>query len=189
MSPSPQRPDQELLQQISDGGRAQETAIEQLYTQYFQLVYEGRKKYHQLRDEDLVSAYNSSIIALRRQIVQGKFRGESTLWTYLNRIFINQCIDIIRKRTSNREETREVLPEDLAQSQQGFEQISVREDYQHLLKQLDQLGEPCKQIILDAEYWGYNSEEIAQRIGFANAKSVNSKKYTCLQKLRQMLAA
>ena len=96
---------------------------------------------------------------------------------------------MIRKRSSNREELRETLPENWQESEEAFHKFSLREDFQHLMLQMDRLGEPCKQIILDAEYWGYSSEEIARRIGFANAKSVNSKKYTCLQKLRQLLAA
>lgn len=188
ISPPP-TDDQTLLNQIQQGGSVQESAIRQLYQQYFHLALEGRKKYPQLNDDELVSAYNSAILSVRKQIVLGNFRGDSTLWTYLNRIFINRCIDLIRKRSSNKEETRETLPEDLEKSWGAFTQIERKDDFEQLLQQMNHLGEPCKQIILDAEYYGYSSEEIAQRVGFSNARSVNSKKYTCLQRLRKMLAA
>ena len=47
--------DADWIAQIQAGGTAQETAIRQLYQKYFHLALEGRKKYHQLNDEELVS--------------------------------------------------------------------------------------------------------------------------------------
>lgn len=179
--------DQEIIQGISSGGMQQEIAIRRLYEQYFHLTYDGRRKYHQLSEDDLITAYNSAIISLRKHVLNGSFRGESTLWTYLNRIFFNKCIDIIRKHASNRVDTYEEIPDRVDSNRNILTNMTIQEDFQLLLDQLDNLGEPCKQIILDSEYKGYNSEEIAERVGFSNAKSVNSKKYTCLQKLRQLL--
>lgn len=179
--------DQIILEGILLGGAKQEKAIKRLYEQYFHLIYNGRKKYHQLSDDDLLTAYNAAIISIRRHVLNQTFRGDSSLWTYLNKIFYNKCIDIIRKVSSNREDAYESLPDQEDEHGTVLTQMTVNEEFEQLVAQLGQLGEPCKQIIMDSEYLGYNSEEIAQRVGFSNARSVNSKKYSCLQRLRKLL--
>lgn len=179
--------DRMILEGIQAGGAKQELAIKRLYEQYFHLIYNGRKKYHQLNDDELLMAYNSSIISLRRHILNRTFREEASLWTYLNKIFFNKCIDIIRKVSSNKEDAYETLPEKEDEQGNALTAMTDNEEFNQLVAQLAQLGEPCKQIIMDSEYHGYNSEEIAQRIGFSNARSVNSKKYSCLQRLRKLI--
>lgn len=42
------------------------------------------------------------------------------------------------------------------------------EAFEDLLGKMKTLGETCLQILLDSEYWGYSSDEIAQRIGYRN---------------------
>ncbi|MEM7660080.1 MAG: sigma-70 family RNA polymerase sigma factor, partial [Bacteroidota bacterium] len=107
--------------------------------------------------------------------------------TYLNKIFYNKCIDIIRKYASNRVDAYEEVPDRVDQDDNIIRRMSVQDDFQQLVSMLGQLGDTCKQIILDSEYHGYNSEEIAERVGFSNARSVNSKKYSCLQRLKKMI--
>lgn len=179
--------DKKIIAGIRQGGIQQEKSINELYEAYFYLVYDGRGKFHQLSRDELIGAYNESIISLRRQIVEGHFRGGSSLLTFLNTIFFRKCVDIIRKTTSNLVEAWADLPDDEDEAPNMLRQMTVKESFDELLNKLDQLGSPCKEIILDAEYSGYKSEEIAQRIGFSNAKSVNSKKYSCLQRLYKLI--
>lgn len=181
--------DKKIIEGIKMGGIQQERSIKKLYEAYFHLVHDGKRKYHQLRHEELLSAYNESIIAIRRHIVEGHFRGASSLWTYLNTIFFRKAVDIIRKGSSNIVEAVDELPEEMDIAPNMLQKMATQERYQNLLGKLDQLGSPCKEIILDSEYSGYNSEEIAERIGFSNAKSVNSKKYSCLKRLHKMFQA
>jgi RNA polymerase sigma-70 factor (ECF subfamily) len=180
-------PEKKIIEGIRKGGIQQEKSIRQLYEAYFHLVHDGRRKYHQLSPDDLLEAYNESIISIRRQIVEGHFRGESSLWTFLNAIFFRKAVDIIRKSASNLIEAVDELPDEADVAHNMLQKMALQEDYEDLLDKLDQLGSPCKEIILDSEYSGYNSEEIARRIGFSNAKSVNSKKYSCLQRLYKII--
>lgn len=178
--------DDYLIAEIQAGGSRQEQAIKRLYEQNFHMARLGGRKYRTLDDEDLVTAFNSAVIALRQQLISNAFRGESSLSTYLTRIFSNRCIDLLRRKSRSRMESMETVRE-----KAGDDDILdslVRSDRLKLaMTLLRQLGDACRQILLDSEYWGYNSEEIAERIGFSTANSVNSKKYSCLQKLRQML--
>jgi RNA polymerase sigma factor (sigma-70 family) len=179
--------DEEIIEGIRAGGRKQEKSIRLLYETYFHLTFSARQKYPQLREDELISAYNSAILAIRKQVVEGRFRGDSSLWTFLNTIFFRACVDILRKLPTNLIENAPELPEQESGNPNALQQVMEKEDFEHLISTLNQLGDPCRQIILDSEYHGYASEEIAQRIGFSNAKSVNSKKYNCLKRLRKMI--
>ncbi|MEZ4772377.1 MAG: sigma-70 family RNA polymerase sigma factor [Bacteroidia bacterium] len=179
--------DEEIIDRINAGGKAQEIAIERLYDKYFSLIFEGKKKFHQLTQDELTQAYNSAILSVRGQIIAGLFHRKSSLWTFLYRIFFNKCIDIIRKNSSNKTDPYEKLPEPNTSETNFLHELYIKEDFQQMMGLLDKLGDPCRKIIIDSEYYGYSSEEIAQEIGYSNAKSVNSKKYTCLQTLRKML--
>ena len=179
--------DEHLIGEIRAGGRRQELAVKQLYTQCFHLARHGKSKYRQLDEDDCVSAYNLAIIAVRNQVLNGAFRGDSAIQTYLNRIFMNRCIDILRTRSSNPVEFVEHLPDSTDESQDLLSRWITEEQVEQVNQKLLQLGSACQQILMYSEYHGYNSEEIAEAIGFKNANSVNSKKYACLQKLRELM--
>lgn len=179
--------DEHLTGEIRAGGSRQELAIKTLYEQCFHLARFGKSKYHQLDEDELLSAYNSAVIAVRNQILNGAFRGDSAIQTYLNRIFMNRCIDIIRAKSSNPVELVERLPDNADESQDLLARWAAEEQVELVKQKMLLLGNACQQILMYAEYLGYSSVEIAEAIGFKNANSVNSKKYACLQKLRELL--
>lgn len=180
--------DQQLIEAIQYGGPKQEQAIRQLYQQCFYLVRDGRSKYRQLDDEDLLSAYNNAIIAVRKQILNNTFRGESALATYLQKIFSNRSIDILRTKSSNRIMPVEFIPEKPDESQDLLANWVREEQLAMVREKLKQLGGVCEQILHLSEYLEYTAQQIAEAIGFSNANSVNSKKYSCLQKLRELIS-
>lgn len=179
--------DEYLKGEIHAGGNRQERAIRQLYEQCFHLARYGKTKYRQLDNDDLVSAYNSAIIAVRNQILNGAFRGDSAIQTYLNRIFMNRCVDILRSKSSNPVELVERMPDAPDDSQDLLSRWADEEQVEMVKQKLTQLGGVCQQILMYSEYLGYSSAETAEVVGFKNANSVNSKKYACLQKLRELM--
>lgn len=185
-----QHTDEALIEAIRAGGNRQEQGIRNLYDQFFYLTRDGRKKYPTLDESDLVTAYNSAVISLRKQLLTGAFRGDSALGTYFTRIFTNKCIDLLRKQKSGVQTTPyEYAPEVEDKTPNALNRLIQSDQLERVRRQLQAIGEVCKQILLDSEYYGYSAEEIAARIGFSNAASVNSKKYSCLQKLREALQA
>lgn len=178
--------DDYFIAEIQAGGHRQERGIRRLYEQFLYMAKQGRQRYRSLGDDEVLSAYNLAVIALRNQLVGGTFRGESSISTYLTRIYSNKCIDLLRSKNARPTEPLESARETTSE-EDSLKNLILSDQITRVMEQLQQLGEPCKQILLDSDYWGYSAEEIAQRIGFSNAASVNSKKYTCLQKLRQAL--
>ncbi|MBC7776741.1 MAG: sigma-70 family RNA polymerase sigma factor [Phycisphaerae bacterium] len=181
--------DAQLIGTIQQGGPPQEQAIRHLYEQCFYMVRDGRGKYRQLDDEDLLTAYNSAIIAVRKQILNNAFRGESALATYLQKIFSNRCIDILRTKSSNRTVPMEHIPDAPDESQDLLSRWVREEQLEMVREKLKHLGGVCEKILHLSEYLDYTAQQIAEAIGFSNANSVNSKKYSCLQKLRELMTA
>ncbi len=181
--------DVQLIGAIQQGGPGQEKAIRHLYEQCFYMVRDGRGKYRQLDDEDLLSAYNSAIIAVRKQILNNAFRGESALATYLQKIFSNRSIDILRTKSSNRTVPMEHIPDAPDESQDLLSRWVREEQLEMVRNKLKQLGGVCEKILHLSEYLDYTAQQIAEAIGFSNANSVNSKKYSCLQNLRKLMIA
>lgn len=180
--------DDYLIEEIRAGGNRQELGIRRLYEQFFFLPRQSRQKYPALDESDLISAYNAAIISLRKQLLNGGFRGDSSLSTYLTRIFTNKCIDVLRQNNPAHHSVHIDQISDMEdETQNPLTRLVQSDQLERVRRSLQVLGDVCKQILLDSEYYGYSSEEIAQRIGFSNAASVNSKKYTCLQRLRELL--
>lgn len=178
--------DQEIIKGIIQGGPLREGWITRLYSKYLPMIHGGRKKY-KLSEEELKDAYADTIIAISEQIARGDFEGRSKLSTYLYRIFFNKCVDIIRKNATNRSETGYELSHVKSHEQNALHALVEKDEVEHLLGYFEQLGDRCKQILLDWGYWGYNMHEIAERMGFKNNKSVISQKHKCFEKLKELL--
>ncbi len=177
--------DEEVLKACKAGGASRERAISYLYKQYMGFVYDAQKKFHQLSLDDLRDAYGEAVVGLSRQIDNEVLRGESSLSTYLFRSFSNRCVDKLRRNASNKADWVSQIPKlpDLARNM--LEEMVLTEKFQALAPYLKKIGEKCRQILLDAEYYGYSLEEIAVRTGSKNAGTVSSLKHRCMKRLRE----
>jgi RNA polymerase sigma factor (sigma-70 family) len=63
--------------------------------------------------------------------------------------------------------------------------VIEEEEALKLREALEKLGDPCKTILLLYYYDECSMQEIAQRMGFANADTVKSKKYQCKKALEK----
>ena len=59
--------------------------------------------------------------------------------------------------------------------------------HEYIIKKLDELGEPCKSIIVMHEYNKLKMSEITTKLGYANEHTTRQQKYKCLLKLRKMI--
>lgn len=172
-----------LLADIRLGGLQQERAMSDLFRRYHAFIGMGQGRYR-LSESQAMQAYSDTLLSFRRQVLTERFRGDSQIKTYLFKIFSNKCVDIIRKRPSKEvdglDEARNIPNE----SDNVLRKIIIQEEMDKLMGEFKKLGETCQQILLLAEYLGYTSAEIAEKIGFKNAHSVTSKKHKCLQRLR-----
>ena len=65
--------------------------------------------------------------------------------------------------------------------------IIMKEQADTITLLLDQLGEVCKEILLDVIYHKLSMKEICEKMGFANENVAKTKNYKCKQRLIQLV--
>ncbi|MGK0364760.1 MAG: RNA polymerase sigma factor (sigma-70 family) [Saprospiraceae bacterium] len=178
--------DEKLIGALSGRGLQKEQAIDYMMKQYIQYVPTIARKL-ELDKTLLLDAFTDAIVAVSDQVALGKFKGDSQLSSYFYKIFYFKSVDLLKKQKTNVVEYRENLPEISNQETLTSEKMETNEKIKDLYKYLDRLGEPCKQILIDWGFWGYNMTEIAERTGLKGSLQAKDRKYQCLKKLRKMM--
>lgn len=155
-----------------------------------------RKKFS-ISDDDLDDIFQESSMALFLNIRDGKLTNlTSTLSTYFLRICINQALKSIGKQQkvvplfddsmiTNKDEFRSDKIDELYRlctEDEDAERVAQSERIVQNI--IEVMPDTCKNIF-KGYYWdNFTTSTIADMFGFANANSVKTQKYKCLQKFR-----
>ena len=178
--------DQVIIEGIQKGGTDREKAVNLLFDNNVGFLHTVRKKLF-LTLEEAQDAYADAIVKVASQVSLGKFRGESKLSTYFYKIFYNKCVDVSRKKASNTATRVEEYPELSDPASDLLHKLDVKDEAMQVRKVMGEMGEACKNILLDWAYMGYSMEEIARRRNLKTPESARSLKYKCLKKLRELI--
>lgn len=155
-----------------------------------------RKKFS-ISDDDLDDIYQESSMALFLNIHDGKLSIlTSKITTYFLRICINQTLKFIGKHhkivplfdDSTITNKNEFLPDKidelyrLCTEDEDAERVAQSERI--VQKIIEVMPDTCKNIFRGYYWDNFTTSTIADMYGFANANSVKSQKYKCLQKFR-----
>lgn len=155
-----------------------------------------RKKFS-ISDDDLDDIYQESSMALFLNIHDGKLTNlTSTLFTYFLRICINQTLKFIGKQQkvvplfddsaiTNKDEFRTDKIDELYRlCTEDVDADRVAQSERIVQNIIEVMPDTCKNIF-QGYYWdNFTTSTIADMFGFANANSVKTQKYKCLQKFR-----
>ena len=95
------RADQGIIEQLRRGGTDRRRSEEQLFSRFSYFIREGITK-HSLSEDDAFNAYSDTILVAIENLINAGFEGRASLKTYLYQIFHNKCVDLIRKKTTNK---------------------------------------------------------------------------------------
>jgi len=177
-----------ILHGIKAGGASRRNYEQKLYDIFFYLIREAEKKYG-IQPEEAASVYSDTILAIIKNIVAEKFEGNSSLKTYCYQIFTNKCVDLLRKRTTNRGKMENTMPYDsLAyelpdETRSIIQKLIAKDERQQILEKLNEIGDKCKELLLMFED-GYNDKEIAEFMKYHSADVVKTTRLRCLEKLK-----
>ena len=179
--------DAELLAAIQQGS-GMDAAIKSIYREHFDsLTWIVKNNSGSRQDaEDIFQEVLVSFIGL---VQQGKFRGESTVKTFLFSMMKHTWLNELKKR--GRSELRE-LKFEKARDQQETDVsylITEREAKKHVMDVVDQLGDTCKKILVMFYYENLSMKEILANLEYENEQVVRNKKYKCLKQLEQMITS
>lgn len=181
--------DMAILEGLKAGGTQRRIFERDLYKTFFYFIHQGVKKYG-MAEEDAASAYSDAIISIIDNIVKGNFEGRSALKSYCYKIFSNKCVDLLRKDTTNKRKVNQAMPIDSLlyelpdQARTVVQQILLKEQRQHLMQKLIELGDKCRQVLLFFED-GYSDKEIAGFMAYNSADVVKTSRLRCLERLKK----
>lgn len=182
--------DEELVNNLQQNNSLKRKAEDELFNRYAYFIREGMNKYS-ITEEDSFDAYSDTILSAIDNIAKGAFEKRSSLKTYLYRIYYNKCVDLIRKKTTNKSSIHqtvvinEMLEKISDPAKTVIQQMIEKTDLHILRNKLKELGENCKKIIaLFSD--GFNDKEIAVLMEYKTADVVKTSRLRCLEKLRQL---
>jgi RNA polymerase sigma-70 factor (ECF subfamily) len=182
--------DREIIGQFRLGGIERRKSEALLFNRFAYFIKEGVKK-HALSEDEAFDAYSDTILITIENIVNSAFEGRSSLKTYLSRIFNNKCVDLIRKKTTNKNSVnraeeisdRLMFLSDSAKS--VLQKLIDKTDLDLLGEKLRELEEKCRKLLT---YWSdqYSDREIAAMLDYKTADVVKTSRLRCLEKLRKI---
>lgn len=182
--------DKRLLDGLRQEGIEKRKGEEQLFITYDYFIREGIHK-HSLSGDEAFDAYSDTILSAIEHIRNGSFEGRSSLKTWLYQIFHHKCVDLLRKRSTNKNSVYQTasISDWLFQlsdsSKSVIQKLSEKADWDFLKQKLNELGDNCRKLLtLSAN--GYSDKEISGLLEYKTADVVKTSRLRCLEKLRQL---
>ena len=182
--------ERDIIDSITQNGAGRKKGEERLFNRYAYFIKEAIYK-HSLSEEDAFDLYSDTIISAIEKIASGSFEGRSSLKTWLYSIFHNKYVDLLRKKTTNKNSIHHTLSiSDLLlqvsdHSKTIVQKLVDKTDWEILRERLVQVGESCRQMLL---LWadGYSDKDIAGLMEYKTSDVVKTSRLRCLEKLKQL---
>ena len=157
---------------------------------YTYFIEKPIRKYS-ISEEEAFDAYPDTMLIALEKIRNHSFEGRSSIKTWLFQIFHNKCVDLLRKKTTNKYSVHQthsisdVLYQLSDETKLVIDELAGKTDMDLLKRKLGELGENCKQMLL---YWadGINDKQIAVQMAYKSADVVKTSRLRCLEKLRNL---
>ena len=166
--------DHTVLERIKKGD---EKMLVYLYNTHYTMVKSFIMK--NSGDENVVDdVLQESVIAVWQNVNKSEFLLQSKLSTYVMAIAKNLWFKELKKRTKFK------LVDETNHLDLGSEEMSLDLDQSIIRQLVRDMDETCEKLLAYFYFDGFSTKVIAEKLGFANADTVKSKKYQCFKKLQ-----
>jgi RNA polymerase sigma factor (sigma-70 family) len=178
-------PDSELVANLRAGKRMDET-IKAIYRNHFDSL-----SWYVINNsgtrEDAEDVFQEVVVAFIDLVQKDKFRGESTVKTFLYSLNRHTWLNELKRRgrALAREEKYEKAQDRILPDTGHL--IADREAKAEVIRLVGELGETCRKILLLYYYENLSMKEILDATEYENEQVVRNKKYKCLKQLEQMI--
>jgi len=176
--------DVEISEAFRKGGAEESAAFRFLYKKCLPQV--SRFVLHNSGDEaDASDVFQEGLMVLYKQVLQEKYRGDSTINTYLFSI----CRFIWFRKLKKEQRYVAFEAENFNDHFEDPEPAIIEDEKRQVVSDLfEQIGEQCKQILLYSIYQKLSMELIAEKMGFKDGQNARNKKFKCMKRLKQLVA-
>lgn len=137
-------------------------------------------------EEDAKDIFQNALIVFYKNVQKPEFELTSKISSYLYAI----C-DKSWKKQLTRDKSRQhaSIHDDAHESIEAEEaKIQPTKSLKEVIVELlEAIGEPCKTLLMLHEYQKISMQEIAEKMGYANAHSARNQKYKCIEKLKKQV--
>lgn len=175
---------EEWLELIKAGD---EQAVTQLYEKYRKEFFLWIKSKYQCTDEEAIDAYQESVLVMYNNIIKGKLiKFTSSIKTYLFAIGRNVILynrrKFQRERSSITDKENEIVDKESVQVN-----LQVSERQKILVEVLNDMGNPCKSLIMLYYTENLPFKEIAKRLNYKTETVARMQKMRCLKRMRKTM--
>ncbi|MGB0851143.1 MAG: RNA polymerase sigma factor [Bacteroidia bacterium] len=171
--------DHTILERIQQGD---EQVLVVLYKQNYTMVKNFVLKNN--GDENIVDdIMQESVIAVWKNVNKPNFLLQSKLSTYVMAIAKNLWYKELKKRS------RFKLVDETNHLEKGGEEMKMDLDQSVLHTIIKEMDETCRRLLSYFYFDGLSTKVIAEKLNFANANTVKSKKYQCFKKLQSTVTS
>ena len=187
MAVAPEYSDDELLRLLGSG-KAMDNPVKHLYEKYF-YVLSSYIEQNQGSREDAEDIFQEVVLTFIDLVRKNKFRGESSVKTFLFAVNRNIWLNELKKR-GRQLKRNEKFSVEQPDAEPGVEKmISNREARKQVFNIIESLGEVCKKILLAFYYENLPISEILTRLDYQNEQVVRNKKAKCMKSLEEKFNA
>lgn len=178
--------DEQMISAIRDGGKSLEEVMSYIY--YDSPYRESIRRYILQQNgsrEDAEDIFQDGVCQMILNVQRGKFRGKSSLRTYLTTICKNIWFTKFTRKAKHAEIVQSIQPNE--KTAHSPDQILFQKQRSQSLEDiLSRLGEKCKTIL---GLWAlhYSMKEIMRETGYKSEGMARKKKHQCMQRLTSML--
>ncbi|HPN60478.1 MAG TPA: sigma-70 family RNA polymerase sigma factor, partial [Chitinophagaceae bacterium] len=129
------------------------------------------------------------LVSFIELVQQDKFRGESTVKTFLYSLNRYTWLNELKRRGRALAREEKYEKGQVHIEMDAGHTIANREGKAEVLKVVAELGDTCKKILLLFYYENLSMKEILDQTDYESEQVVRNKKYKCLKQLEQMVNA
>jgi RNA polymerase sigma factor (sigma-70 family) len=136
--------------------------------------------------DDAEDMLQEALIVMWERVRSGRFEYTAKLDTFVFATVKNMWMRRLFRKRHELPETQR--PDDSPDGAASVLDDMIAGEESRLVKEaLDELGDPCRNLLLLFYWEELPMDEIAARLGFANAETAKSKKYQCKKALQALL--
>ncbi len=137
--------------------------------------------------QDAEDLFQEVIVVFIELIQSGKFRGQSSIKTFLYAIARNLWLNELKKKDRGFVRDTEYYKISSAEEDDLQTTIVRNESKRQVLALLENLGETCKKILVLYYYEDLSMKEIFEQMNYESEQVVRNKKYKCMKQLMETL--
>lgn len=157
-----------------------------MYEQYFEAV-EIDIRVNGGNHQDAADIFQEAVLIVVDKIKTGKFRGDSSVRTFL--LGIAKNLWLFEKRSRDRRSKRETQFAQLEDTDSELQDRMFNVDESKVVKALFiQVGELCARILSGVYYEKLPMKELLRQFNYENEQVLRNRKSKCMKKLKELLS-